>query len=461
MSTDPAIEAEQALLAAILNDPDAIDRARGIVDEDDFAEPVHRAIFAVAIRRRDEGQPVEPRSIIAELGGDNDLGGGLTLRAYIARLVASVSTTRNTAGYAREVREHADRRRVISVMRDALATLEAAPTPPRDIAASVMDVLDGIAKPPGAGSVRTIGSAATAAVQAAREAQRGNAPAGATFGLPRLDRMTGVLRPGQLVIIAARPGMGKSTFASVIARNAALLGSGVSFFSLEMSHQEVAERLLSAVAFDLTGSDVLPYTKIRAGRDLRVGDFDTLEAAANELARLPITIDETPGISVAQIAARARRAKATMERQGVPMRLLVVDHIGLVRASSRYAGNRVHEIAETTGALKVLAKELGVAVLALSQLSRQTEGRADKRPQLSDLRDSGSIEQDADLVIGLFRESYYLEREQNRTLEQDARLRAIRNTIDVEVLKNRMGPTGSVSLICALGSNVLKDREAA
>ena len=263
--------------------------------------------------------------------------------------------------------------------------------------------------------------------------------------------------PGQMIVVAARPGMGKTTVGVSIALNAAKAGHGVYFVSLEMVAQELAQRALAAEVYAQRPHDPISYREIAKGRDLTDRDLNDLLDARDTLNTYPLVIEQQSGLSISQIAARARQTRSAMERKGQRLSVIVIDHIGLVAASKRYSGNRVQEMTEITTAIKVLAKELDVAIVALSQLNRKVEERAEKRPVLSDLRDSGSIEQDADMVIGLYREAYYLEHKAELTDEDRIRLMASADTLEMEILKQRQGPTGRINLFCKIDCNAINE----
>src|SRR5262249_7953322 len=269
----------------------------------------------------------------------------------------------------------------------------------------------------GGGFQRFAVALTTAVDMAARAYQRDGRLSGLATGLQDLDRMMGGLQHSDLVILAGRPGMGKTSLATNVAYNIARAWRGdvrpdghietvnggiVGFFSLEMSAEQLATRMLSE-------QTEIPSHRIRRG-EIDPSDFDRIAAVARDMESLPFYIDETGGLSIAQVAARARRLK---RQKGLD--LLLIDYVQLMQGSARRANeNRVQEVTEITTGLKPLAKELNVPVLALSQLSRQVESRDDKRPQLSDLRESGSIEQDADVVLFVFREEYYLKNKEPR-----------------------------------------------
>ena len=301
----------------------------------------------------------------------------------------------------------------------------------------------------------------TAVDMAARAYQRDGKLSGIATGLTDLDRMMGGLQHSDLVILAGRPGMGKTALATNIAYNVArawlgevradghmetLNGGVVGFFSLEMSAEQLATRIIAE-------QTEIPSYRIRRG-EIDPSDFDQIAQVAREMETIPLYIDETGGLSIAQLAARARRLK---RQRGLD--LLVVDYIQLLQGSGRRSDNRVQEVTEITTGLKALAKELNVPIVALSQLSRQVESRDDKRPQLSDLRESGSIEQDADVVMFVYREQYYHERSEpaqradeseEKFLERHDRWKErgekVHNIAEVNIAKQRHGPVGTVQL---------------
>jgi replicative DNA helicase len=289
---------------------------------------------------------------------------------------------------------------------------------------------------------------------AARAYQRDGNLSGLGTGLTDLDSRMGGLQQSDLIILAGRPGMGKTALATNIAYNVAKAWAGeiradghmgtvnggiVGFFSLEMSAEQLATRIIS----EQTG---IPSNKIRRGA-IDEGDFERIKDVSIELQNLPFYVDETGGLSIGQLAARARRLK---RQRGLD--LLVIDYIQLLQGTSRRSSeNRVQEITEITTRLKALAKELNIPILALSQLSRQVESRDDKRPQLSDLRESGSIEQDADVVLFVFREEYYLENKKPREGtaefgEWEKQITDAHGKAELIIGKQRHGPTGTVEL---------------
>ncbi|MBS7698593.1 DnaB-like helicase C-terminal domain-containing protein [Chelatococcus sp. YT9] len=459
-SDNQALDAEQALLGAILMDTSALEKARSIVEASDFSEEVHAKIFEAMCHQQDEGGVITA-GLVRMVTGNADLG-GVTITEYLTKLYENASSVANAGQYAKAIKRASLFRKMAAAGADLLERARVASVidDPAEVASDTIDILDGVASASMPDSLRrvSLGEAAVEAIDAAWDARSGKVVRGAPYGIPSLDRKTMGMRPGQLIIVAARPGMGKTTAGVAFALNSAKVGHGVFFFSLEMVAKELGERALAAMCYS-PQREMITYRGIAEGSSLSEEAFSRLKSAAERYSKLPFIIEQEAGLTVSQIAARARRAKAQMAQKGQKLSVLVVDHIGLLRASTRYAGNKVQEVTEITGALKVLAKELGVAVVALSQLSREVEKRNgnDKRPQLSDLRDSGSIEQDADMVMALYREAYYLERKPNLSEEETLRLRESLDVMEVEILKQRQGPTGRIRLYCNISCNAIAE----
>jgi replicative DNA helicase len=285
---------------------------------------------------------------------------------------------------------------------------------------------------------------------------------GISWGLQSLDKMTGGLKRGELVVLAGRPGMGKTALALCIARLTARAGEPTYFQSLEMGDVSLSDRNLADAAFE--EGRRIPYYDIANG-NLTDDQARRVIEAARLQRDVPLKIDPAPGLTVSQIGARARRHKQALERQGKRLGPVIVDHMHIVRPSNRYSGARVNEVGEISAALKGLAKELDAPVVALAQLSRKVEDRDDKRPNMADLRDSGSIEQDADAIIFVFREAYYLERATGETKEkEDARVNllvvgGVQYQLEAIIAKQRNGPTGTVNLFCDIACNAIRDRK--
>ena len=454
-----AIDSEQALLGAVIINADALDLARQHVQPEDFLEGVHREIFVAMCARRDAGEPIDRKLMVAVLGNAS-LAPGVTVNAYLARLVAEATTVSGAPGYARMIAHAAQMRRVLATAQEAVAAMtDGSVRPPAEFASYMIEALDEVVSAGLAEHARrvTLGQSVSKALARVADARKGNIQRGMPYGIPSLDAATLGMRPGQFVVLAARPAMGKTLSALHFALAGARTGGVVGFFSLEMAAEELAERVLAALAYDPRAREPITYRNIADARCLSDEALWRLEEAQKAADALPLWIEPQAGITLAQIASRARQMCLRAERQGRPLAAIVIDHIGLIRPSKRYSGNRVQEMTEISSGLKGLAKELGVPVLGLSQLNREVEKRQDKRPMLADLRESGSIEQDADVVLGLYREAYYLQNKPNLSDEEINRLALAQNTLEIEILKQRSGPTKRIDCFCDVACNVLAE----
>ncbi|MFL5132515.1 MAG: replicative DNA helicase, partial [Microvirga sp.] len=449
------IEAEQALLGAILVNNDAYYRVSDFLEAGHFIEDLHRRIYEVATSLIKAGKVATPITMKTFLG-DQDLG-GITVSQYLARLAAEATTVINAEDYGRTIYDLAVRRNLINIGEDMVNVAFDAPveTSPRDQIEEAERRLYALAETGRYdGGFQRFSDALTAAIDMAAAAyKREGALSGISTGLVDLDRSLGGLQPSDLVILAGRPAMGKTSLVTNIAFNIAkayqaekqqdgtlktVNGGIVGFFSLEMSAEQLATRIIA----EQSG---VPSYKIRRG-DMREDDFYKITEAAREMQSIPFYIDQTGGISIAQLAARARRLK---RQRGLD--ILIVDYLQLLSGSSKKGENRVQELTEITTGLKALAKELSVPLVALSQLSRQVESRDDKRPQLSDLRESGSIEQDADVVMFVYRDEYYLKNRKPKEGTEEffmwqADMDQLGGLAEVIIGKQRHGPTGTVPM---------------
>ncbi|WP_322997483.1 replicative DNA helicase [Castellaniella sp.] len=462
---DYALIAEQSLLGAALVNNSAIDAVDGKVCAADFKEPLHQRLWDVFSGARQNGRAIDFKLAVAALGSDAgmEVAPGFSAAQYIARLATEATSVVSCRDYASAIREAADFRRVAAVAADItrhVARPEIAP--PAEVARLCIAQLDEIisaSTDQGAPQV-SAGQAAWEAVNRAVAAKdSGGAVMGVPYGLHKLDDATLGMAAGEMVLMGARPSMGKTAAGLSISLKAALAGRGVMFFSLEMMGSALMERALSDMLYD--GRRVVTYRQIRAGQ-FTGAEEDALAAAAASLDNAPLVIEQEPGLTVGQITARARKQKSKWEMDGGPsLDLVVVDHLHLVRASERYSGDSVSELTEISGALKGLAKDLGVAVLVLCQLNRDSQKREDKRPQLADLRGSGALEQDADVVIFLHREEYYVEREhglnEGAEAERLAKLDACQNIMEFAIAKQRQGPIKTVRAFANIACNAIRD----
>jgi replicative DNA helicase len=454
--TPANIEAEQALLGALMFDNAAYERLSDQLKSSHFYEPFHQRLFAAMEDYFRKGQLAEPIVLMERFKQDpafQELGG---LR-YLADLVDRAPPAANAADYGRLVYDLALRRDLIRIGGDIAAAAQGDPErSAKDQIETAEQSLYTLAET-GQSSTGFVNfaEALQGAVDMAAEAfSRDGGLSGVSTGLVDLDRMLGGLHPSDLVILAGRPSMGKSALAANIAFHVAKNyaydiqpdgsrktsnGGVVAFFSLEMSAEQLAMRVLA----ETSG---VPSDRLRKG-EIDASEFGRVRDAALEIQEAPLFFDDTGGLSISKLAARARRLK----RQ-TGLDLIVIDYLQLLTGGeNNRTDNRVQEVSMITQGLKALAKELAVPVVALSQLSRQVENREDKRPQLSDLRESGSIEQDADMVLFVYREAYYLGRAEPREgspehLAWQEDLDKIQHVAEVIIGKQRHGPIGTVKL---------------
>lgn len=451
------IEAEQALLGAILVNNEAFYRVADFLKPVHFFEPLHRQIYEIAGELIRTGKTANPITIKTFLPAEEKVG-EMTVAQYVARLAVEAVTIINAQDYGRAIYDLATRRALITVGGDMVNIAYDAPVdmaPQEQIEDAERRLYELAETGRYDGGFENFTDAVKTAIDLANEAfMRDGHLSGLSSGIQDLDGRMGGLQASDLIILAGRPGMGKTSLATNIAYNVASAyepvqqadgsfepknGGRVGFFSLEMSAEQLATRIISEQA-------EVSSSKIRRG-EITEADFEKLVGCSQMMEKVPLYIDPTGGISIAQLTARARRLK---RQRGLD--LLVIDYIQLMTGSSKASSqNRVQEITEITTGLKALAKELNVPIIALSQLSRGVESREDKRPQLSDLRESGSIEQDADVVMFVFREEYY---EQNKEPPEgsdayftwEAKMNDVRGQAEVIIAKQRHGPTGTVKL---------------
>jgi replicative DNA helicase len=451
------IEAEQGLLGAILVNNDAFYRVSDFLEPKHFFEPIHQTIFETAGSLIRMGKVATPVTLKTFLPADTDLG-GITVGQYLARLAAEATTIINAQDYGRTIYELSLRRDLIRIGEDMVNVAFDAPVDfaPRNQIEDAERRLYELAESGryDGGFQRFAQAMKVALDMAANAYQRDGKLSGIATGLRDLDAKMGGLQRSDLIIVAGRPGMGKTALATNIAYNIAraqqdevqvdgtkksINGGIVGFFSCEMSAEQLATRILAE-------QTRIASSMIRRG-GIKQDEFDRIRDYTIELEHLPLFVDETGGLSISQLTARARRLK---RQKGLDV--IVVDYIQLLQGSGKRGNdNRVQEVTEITTSLKALAKELNVPVIALSQLSRQVESRDDKHPQLSDLRESGSIEQDADVVLFVYREEYYLQNKEPKPgtpehekwqLEMELAL----GKAEVIIAKQRHGPTGTVKL---------------
>jgi replicative DNA helicase len=451
------IEAEQQLLGALLINNDLIDKISNFLKPDHFYENVHSVLFELILKlilSNKLASPITLKNLIDQDERFNDLEGG----KYLVKLAAENSSIINIEEYARIIYHLFTWRNLINIGNE-IVNVSYSPPPelsPFDHVEYIEQELYGLAESEKYGSdFKDFSTALTEAIDTAANAYNkdGNT-SGLASGFKDLDELLGGLQSSDLLIVAGRPSMGKTAFATNIAFHIAskykiddtesgnkkpLDGAVVGFFSLEMSSSQLATRIISE-------QTEVQSEKIRRGK-INQHEYEKLIDVARKLQDIPLYIDETGGISISQLVARARKLK----RQN-NLGLLIIDYLQLLTSSNRrYNENRVQELSEITQTLKALAKELNIPIIALSQLSRQVENRDDKKPQLSDLRESGSIEQDADIVMFLYREEYYLQRKEPKVgteeyLKWQEDMEEVHQLAEVILGKNRHGPTNTVKM---------------
>ena len=451
------IEAEQAILGTILVSNEIFDEINTIISNINFYDPMHQKIFAAIESLIYKGMLANPITLKNYFENEKD---DLNIPEYLVKITKFSTSSRQAIEYSKIIYDMYVRRELIKISENTIDSAKQ-----KDLNVSGQNIIENserllfdlAEKGSFSSSLIKFDEAMKLTIEMASNAYKNEEGiVGVPTGLRDLDDTLGGLHESDLIIIAGRPSMGKTALATNIAFNAAqrLQASGkkssIAFFSLEMSSEQLSTRILAE-------QSKIKSNDIRRGR-ISDEQFDKFIETSKNISELPLYIDETPAISIAAISNRARRIKRL---HGLDM--LVVDYIQLVRATNTKDG-RVQEISEITQGLKAIAKELAIPVLALSQLSRQVEQRDNHKPQLSDLRESGSIEQDADVVMFVFREAYYLERKEPRPAtvehaEWQAKMNEITNLAEIIIGKHRHGPTRSIMLEFEAMFTKFKDRQ--
>ena len=416
------LEAEQAVIGSMLTDKDAVISAIETLSDEDFYREDNRLIYSAIMNLYNRGEPIDIITLKSELSsmGKFEAVGGLE---YLAELPEKVPTTANVDKYIKIVEEKSTLRTLIKTANE-LITLGYDPTQEvEELMDNAEKKIFGVMQNRAQKSYSSMKDILVDTFTELEELyNRKEHVTGVPTGFIDLDYKTAGLHGSELILVAARPAMGKSAFALNIATNAAVRAkTPVAIFSLEMSKEQMANRILCSEA-------LVDSNKVRTGK-VEDDDWTKLAEASGILSEAQIFIDDTPGISIMEIRAKCRKMKLEKD-----IGLVVIDYLQLVQGSNKRAGSREQEIAEISRSLKILAKEINVPVIALSQLSRAPEQRPDNRPMLSDLRESGSIEQDADIVMFLYRDDYY---------NQDSDKK---NVAEVILAKHRAGSTGTVEL---------------
>lgn len=436
------IQAEQALLGALFLNNDAFGLVSGALEPRHFHEEVHEIIYSNFRQQIAAGHKVTPVTLMNVLPAI-EVAPGVSMQQYLARLCSESTGVLHAAEYARTIRDHSVMRSIIGIGEDLMAAQNRG-TPPDDALRAAFDDFDAIRGAVAGSDVHRamIGDLVWKVLD-------GESGIAIPTTLKDMDVvLAGGLRTGRLFIIGGRPGMGKTIWMCTVSRRIARAGTGVSIFSLETDNREIASRM---IADEMARTDYpVPYRNILAN-NLNEGELGRVQRGAEALEALPIRVDDTSGLTIAEIEARARVDRDKMGANGVKLGVVMIDYLGLIRRGDRYRGRTVDEIGEITLAAKGISKRLDVAVVMFAQLNRGVENRDDKRPGMADLRDSGNIEQDADVVGLLYRPGFYIERSTEFKSNDPATIQEFDRSkylLDMIIGKNRLGPAAAIDLWC-------------
>lgn len=448
------LEAEQALIGAMFINNDVMDRVIDFLEPEHFANVLHQDIYRECHKQFSANikfNPITLKPKFAEHPDIKKLG-----IVYLSKLASQAITVINAVDYAKHIHDLSIRRSIIE--KTTIANKDAFDISDKSGTLIVEETQEALQELHGAESLGEelihVEKGAEDAIQNVQNAiDRKGEVYGITTGLRALDFKTGGMMGGQLWVLAGRPGMGKTALALSIAKGASLKGYTGAFFSIEMKSDELALRMASDFCFN--HDNPVEYFSARKG-DLTEHQFTRFKNGMDKLKRLPLFISDRGGYTVASVRQEVRKLNRSLTKK---LDFIIIDYLQLMKASNKYSGNKVYEVAEITGALKRLAKEMNIPILLLCQLNRGVELREDKRPLMSDLRDSGSIEQDADTIIFAYREHYYLKnnepkKDKEQWMERCARLE---HKIELIIGKQRTGPTDIVYLDAHMHSNAIRD----
>lgn len=458
------LEMEQALLGAILSDGSILDRI-GFLHPEHFKEDVHARIFDASLSMAANGSAISVLSLTARLGQDAalaELGGA---SKYLSHLHAGCPIPLAAPDWARTIHDLAQRRALLATMESFQAAVQGEHSRPvAELIDGALETMSAIADDrPGQRTLHSIGEAAGALTDQLNRAYMDGTPAEdlISTGSTDLDRkLGGGWRRRREYVLAGRTSMGKTAGAVSFSLRAAMATHGVLYVSLEMDNQELARRCVADLAWQRDRP--ITYQDIERGT-VEKWQLERVIEAEHRLRNLPFVIEDRSGLTMAAIRRVVRRVERLLASKGARLDLIVIDHLGLVQPSDEYRGNLVAQTGEVSRDLKALAKDCDCAVLALAQLNRKLEDRDSKRPMLADLRWSGDIEQDADVVMLVYRQEHYIERaldgekDQAKRLELEAELDKCRHVLELIVAKQRGGPTGTVKLFGDMASNAVRD----
>lgn len=446
--TDPTplanVESEAALLGALLLDVRLIDRVAEILAPDHFFEPLHGRIYAAILSEHAAGRQVNAITLKPYFADDpamKQVGS-----SYLVQISGSGAALLAAPDFAEHILELAKRRALIGCFSEAVASAQNISKTIGDITDEVDAALSTALESQTTTRSRTFAQAFDETLHAIDEEAAGRGVQGIKIaGLADFDNLTGRMRPGELMYLGGRPSMGKTALAIRLASGAALSGHGTLFISLEMRVPELATRAISDLVFDAGFGNAPSFDSIRRGK-LNADDRELIQQARTMISSAPLILTDPPTLSIGRLAMTIRRYRRQMESRGQKLELVIIDYLGLIKGSDRRA-KRFEEVGEISRTLKMVAKECGVAMIVLAQLNRECERRDDKRPMLSDLRDAGDIEQDADQVLFVFREEYYLERSEpdvgdKKRADWEVAMGFARDRMEIIAAKLRSGRIG-------------------
>lgn len=460
-----AIDTERAFVGCCIGSTQAFAAASSLVEPDQFIEQWNGTVWQAMRDLVAAGSPANNVTLIGALGNP-EVGDHLTLSRYLAELAADLwCPPAYVLDFARQIREAWAMRCVAGLCEAIKGDAERPGSAPKLLISDAMQALnDTLARmDPRRSGFKTMDQVSVRVVEKMAKAYQGEKPEGLmSTGLRDLDRvLDGGFMPGDLVVMAGRPGMGKTLVAASMSRQAARADMAGGFYSMEMPDEQAVARLLADESFGRSSHQRIASGHIMKGR-VNETDVHTIMESARRLGELPLYIDDTSSLSVGEVAARTRSLGERAQRDGRRLGFIVIDYLKYVKASSQYRGQRHYEIGEICAGLKSLAKEMGIVVILLAQLNREVEKRDDKRPQLSDLRESGDIEADADTVLFLFREEYYLSKAEPKPgtvehVEWQTKLANCHNRLEIIVAKQRSGPTDAISVFCDPGASAVRN----
>ncbi|MGU3496372.1 replicative DNA helicase [Xanthobacteraceae bacterium A53D] len=455
-----SLEMEQELLGCLISTPEAMAAVAGTIQPEHFNHPLHARLYETLKKRFASGAPSSLSTLAASLhlGWNSPLSEDVTVGQYVARLIANAAPPMMVRGYAADLRDLWAARAVAEAAARTASTEGMPDAKLRALFDDIDDVRAALSE--AKGTRETAADSARLVLEHINSVRMGEAQtSGATTGFADLDRAMLGYRAGELVVAGGRPGMGKTTFATSSLLQTAAAGSGVLFFSHELPREGLTSRLLADLAYDPRWP--LTHSAVRSPDVLTDTDFMRLQRAGDRLAQLPFEIDYAPRLAVAEIGARVAAARKRMARRGdgAELRVVGIDYLKFLKATDRYRGQRVLEVGEITAGLLEIAKNEGVCILLLAQLNRSVEAEKDKRPDLHHLRESGDIEQDANVVMFLFREAVYIEKSpefRSGDLQALDDLERAKNKLEVIIGKNRNGQPMTVDLFCDIGASAVR-----